>query len=104
MQDDSKLDDLQAELEQLGAKPLGESDSSGKWSPEPGDQLAGRVVEVTSTKGNGDWSPGSGSSSTSGPRKVALRLGRARSVPCSAAPSVYGISSTSRSRSPATRC
>lgn len=51
MQDDSKLDDLQAELEQLGAKPLGESDSSGKWSPEPGDQLAGRVVEADEYEG-----------------------------------------------------
>ena len=53
MQDDSKLDDLQAELEQLGAKPLGEErgDSSGKWSPEPGDQLAGRVVEADEYEG-----------------------------------------------------
>jgi hypothetical protein len=37
--------DLGAELEKLGAKPLGEGDS-GKWDAEPGDQLAGRVVEA----------------------------------------------------------
>ena len=42
MNDDSSIE---AELQKLGAKPLGEG-SSDKWDAEPGDQLAGQVVEA----------------------------------------------------------
>ena len=42
---ETSKEQLQAELELLGSKPLGQADTASKWAAEPGDQLAGQVVE-----------------------------------------------------------